>query len=134
VQIVIALHANKWEGLAYNYNSVGNTYTMTDLIPGTVNKIFVKSKCDGVFSDKSDKITIYVPAKFGEIENALHIFPNPTHNYFEISYRSSERGEAVIRLSDISGRIIFSEQYALNIGENNFSYDVRSSAKRGIYP
>ena len=119
-------------GLAYNYNSVGNTYTMTDLIPGTVNKIFVKSKCDGVFSDKSDKITIYVPAKFGEIENALHIFPNPTHNYFEISYRSSERGETVISLSDISGRIIFSEQYDLNIGENNFSYDV-SHLQKGVY-
>ena len=119
-------------GLSYNYTSVSNTYTMTDLIPGTVNKIFVKAKCDGVYSANSSKITIYVPAKFGQIQSELYIFPNPVSDVLNVFYRSDERKIIDITLSDITGKIVYIQNTQLNIGENNISIDVNALGS-GIY-
>lgn len=113
-------------GGTFNYNVFSNTITFTDLTPGTNNKIFVKAKCDGVYSDKSVKVTINTPLRSGEL-NELSIYPNPAKSAIFISCDNPIQKAELI---NINGEKINAELIAISSGY--FSIDI-NKYPAGIY-
>ncbi len=113
-------------GGTFNYNVFTNTITFTDLIPGTNNKIFVKAKCDGVYSDKSVKVTINTPLRSGEL-NELSIYPNPAKNTISINCSAPVQNAELI---NINGEKMNVEIKTISTG--NFSIDI-NEYPAGVY-
>ena len=113
-------------GGTFNYNVLTNTITFTDLTPGTSNKIFVKAKCDGMYSDKSVKVTINTPLRSGEL-NELSIYPNPAKNSISIYCDNSIQKAELI---NINGERINAELNTISSG--SFSIDI-NKYPAGVY-
>ncbi len=64
------------------------------------------------------------------LSSAIKVYPNPTHDIFQISFTPDSRTELII--SDISGRIVFSETVEASGHEQVKSYDLSDQA-RGYY-
>jgi hypothetical protein len=64
----------------------------------------------------------------------LRVYPNPNDGIFTVSYFLINGGAVRLSLSDINGKII--EEIILqnqDPGENSYTYDLKSSQKRGAY-
>ncbi len=62
----------------------------------------------------------------------LGLWPNPNAGEFTLYYKSPENQQIVIRLIDITGRVIFEQANTVSSGSNAFALDLRSVAK-GAY-
>jgi hypothetical protein len=49
-------------------------------------------------------------SEFEEGENALSVFPNPSHNKFNVVFTSVADGNCSITLVDILGKVVMTEQ------------------------
>jgi hypothetical protein len=113
-------------GGTFNTNVFSNTITFTGLTPGTSNKITVKAKCDGVYSDKSVKVTINTPLRSGEL-NELSIYPNPAKSSILINCNNPIQKAELI---NINGERINAELKTISSGY--FSIDI-NKYPAGIY-
>lgn len=66
--------------------------------------------------------------------NAMQIglWPNPTDGMFTLYLKATETEPVVIRLIDVTGRVVVEEQNTASAGANAFSLDLRRMAK-GVY-
>ncbi len=79
-----------------------------------------------------DSLNIYVPKIKYVQENKLNIFPNPSNGIINIKFSSTSNSDAVIRIFDINGKVVYTlPNIKLNKGENNFSID--NKLTNGIY-
>lgn len=62
----------------------------------------------------------------------LSVYPNPASSQFKINYASLQNVTVEIKISDISGKIILSENQKQYKGVNEFSFDLTDKMK-GIY-
>lgn len=62
----------------------------------------------------------------------LGLWPNPTDGIFTLYYQTQATEPIVIRLIDVSGRVVFEQQNTAASGANAFSLDLRNIAK-GVY-
>ncbi len=88
--------------------------------------------------------TLYATAKiyFTVIDNSsieelfvngkVKIYPNPTDNQLNVSFVTSEDSNLEIKLTNISGRIILSEDYSAIAGTNNCRLNLRGISQ-GVY-
>ena len=64
----------------------------------------------------------------GEIE----IYPNPADKVLNLSFTANSNTDLLLKVSDISGRVVFEEKNSITSGSNNLSIDV-SELSEGIY-
>ena len=114
-------------GSTFNYNTLSNSYVFTSLTPGTSNKITVKAKCDGVFSDKSVKVTINTPLKCGTMENTVSIYPNPVT---QIIYAEGCEEFKLMELFTLEGKLV--EHSVIISPKSKMEFNVEGIAN-GIY-
>ncbi len=64
----------------------------------------------------------------------LNVYPNPATETLNINLNTSLSESCLIHLADITGKIIYSQRFKLQTGNNNFSIPVRSlNIESGIY-
>ncbi len=82
------------------------------------------------------KIINLIPCNFrmksNGIINDAEIFPNPTDGSFTLNFNSSLSENIDLNISDVTGRIVFTESFTSFIGKNNQMVDL-NSVDAGIY-
>jgi hypothetical protein len=66
-------------------------------------------------------------------ENRLVILPNPTSGSFALNYTTQENGKAVIRITDMSGKLVFTTNKNVNKGQNVIYMQTSAAWRRGVY-
>ena len=64
--------------------------------------------------------------------NELMLFPNPTNGEVNVIFNSSVTEEASVRIFDMVGKTVLTQNVALNQDNNKFSFDL-SNMTKGIY-
>ncbi|NNF02391.1 MAG: T9SS type A sorting domain-containing protein, partial [Bacteroidia bacterium] len=64
--------------------------------------------------------------------NTLKIFPNPGSGIFDVIFRSIEKEISIIRITDLTGRLIFEKRIRAVSSMTNVNFDI-SSAAEGMY-
>ncbi len=88
----------------------------------------------GTGSNKSLAITMNCKEEENNLFNAtaMIVYPNPTDGFVHVSISASTDGNGLIQLTDISGRILQSQNISFAKGENNLNLDLTEYAQ-GIY-
>jgi Endonuclease I/Secretion system C-terminal sorting domain len=62
----------------------------------------------------------------------IGLWPNPTAGQFSLFYTTTINEPVVVRLIDVTGRVVFTQQYTSASGSNLFTLDL-SAVARGVY-
>jgi hypothetical protein len=62
----------------------------------------------------------------------MGLWPNPTAGQFSLFYTNTVNAPAQVRLIDVTGRVVFEQQYAASAGSNLFALDF-SDIANGVY-
>jgi hypothetical protein len=101
------------------------------LTPGATYEYRVASRCDGVLSEFSAIQTTTLPTRAGEMDLIdLNLYPNPSNGQIIISGFSMESENTIIRVFDLTGRIVY-ESTSINEG-NNVALDL-TNLSNGLY-
>jgi len=74
------------------------------------------------------------PNAIAEIDELkLTAFPNPSSGQFALQFTAATAGKAEIKLTDLAGRVLVTEQKTVSQGLNNYSLDYRNQLSQGIY-
>jgi len=116
---------------------VTNT-TLTGLNSSSTYQWQVRTVCNGAQSAYSSSV-IFSTAAMREAdissENSfenLVLYPNPAHLKSTAAFTSDEEGNGVVTVSDLTGRIIYSEPFTIQKGINILEIDV-ANLPRGIF-
>ena len=60
------------------------------------------------------------------IENTFSLYPNPTSNNFNIQWNSTTNELVQVRISDITGKIVYQDSHAVSVGMNTLEMDSQS--------
>ncbi len=63
----------------------------------------------------------------------MEIYPNPTSEFAIVSYNASKFESVKLSITDLTGKVIFSESYRAKLGENQFKIDHLTSLPSGNY-
>jgi hypothetical protein len=121
-------------------NGAGGTTnaTLTGLNSSSTYQWQVRTICNGVQSVYSSSV-IFSTAALREaaitgstgFEN-LKLYPNPAHLKSTVEFTSDENGNGVVTVSDLTGRIVYTEPFTIREGLNVLEIDV-ATLPRGIY-
>ena len=67
-----------------------------------------------------------------ESDANLHIYPNPTQGFFQIEYMSLIKGALQINITDVNGKIVYTQAVTKFEGEFKTNVDLSKQAK-GVY-
>ncbi|HKR05276.1 MAG TPA: T9SS type A sorting domain-containing protein [Bacteroidia bacterium] len=135
----VLLKGNYGAGFTYQWKKGGNNiagatlknYTAT--IAGTY-KIEVTNS-NGC-SKLSGGVTVTVPCKLNESESEsafdVKVYPNPAHDKLTVSIYVKEPSNLLLQLTDITGRIVFSENESSIEGWNTYQPGLNHLSK-GVY-
>ncbi len=144
VTVGISLTANSTVPVAayqwYNYNC--NTSVST-IINGAVSQIYTPT-ATGCYivtiTDTNGCTSTSAPATFdiGIQENSLvpvfELFPNPADKNLALNISSGLNEKCTLKISDVAGRIVFTEQFSIAAGTSQYKKTVDiSSLSPGIY-
>lgn len=68
----------------------------------------------------------------GITESGVSLYPNPSRGSFNVAFGSAQNEQATVTVTDVTGKIVSSINYNVQIGQNTFSVDMKSSAA-GMY-
>lgn len=109
-----------------------NSTTLTGLTPVTTYQWQVRSLCSGAPSSYSPSNTFNTPVKLAnpnlQTDIEAIIFPNPATEKTDLIFSAKEKGTAIIRIVDISGRIVWNKKFQTSEGKNNFEIGVNRFA------
>ncbi len=63
----------------------------------------------------------------------LTAFPNPSDANFTLQFTAATAGEAEIKLTDLAGRVVVTEQKSVTHGINTYTLDYSNQLSQGIY-
>jgi len=66
------------------------------------------------------------------ISNSIEVFPNPSHDFFNLVISNPVGGEADVVLYDLQGRKLMEKRFMVSLTSNKFSLDLSGFAK-GMY-
>ena len=109
-----------------------NSTTLTGLSPVTTYQWQVRSLCSGAPSSYSPSNTFSTPVKLANPDLQTNIeaiiFPNPATEKTDLIFSAKEKGSALIRIVDISGRIVWNEKIQTADGKNTLEIVVNQFA------
>ena len=74
------------------------------------------------------------PSAIAEIDELkLTAFPNPSDANFTLQFTAAAAGKAEIKLTDLAGRVIVTEQKSVAQGINTYTFDYSKQLSQGIY-
>ncbi len=130
-------NANAWT----NYTIAPNShYTFSQLAINTNYDVQIQSNCNASGSINSgfsatQTFTTLARLESGETDNidyAFNIYPNPTNDHATVAFTTDTEDVYLIRLIDVTGRIIQASNYTSIIGENQYQLNL-STVDKGVY-
>jgi len=122
-----------------NYNLPGSltSITVTGLTPATVYEYQLRAECSANAFTPNSPLQNFTSGALRVDEDASYlnstvVYPNPAKDQVNISLYADQDGEALITISDITGRQIISEMRNLNAGVNITSFQT-ADLSAGIY-
>ncbi|MEO6691601.1 MAG: T9SS type A sorting domain-containing protein, partial [Saprospiraceae bacterium] len=118
-----AVRTSATEDWAILPNVIGSGTSFTDtLMPKSITTFTATTNLTtGINSFIADK-------------NIFSVYPNPASDFVKIKFPATQTGTARIELTDVTGRILLSQNILINnIGENIFSINTNSITSSGIY-
>lgn len=122
-------------------NTTATSYNLTGLTACTQYKWNVTATCPGMGNFKSptkkfttggcregDENEFFVDAE----EDILSVYPNPAGKNITLNYISGKENEQQLVITDLNGKILMDEVYAMFEGENTITLDI-SSYPAGMY-
>jgi hypothetical protein len=74
------------------------------------------------------------PNAIAEIDQLkLTAFPNPSNGQFALQFTAATAGNAEIKLTDLAGRVLITEQKSVTQGNNTYNFDYSNQLSQGIY-
>ncbi len=62
----------------------------------------------------------------------MKAYPNPTHNKLNVEFNSATGGQYIVRMFDLTGRLVVDRIHTTEPGENHIELDLGQVSK-GIY-
>ncbi len=124
-----------YERLAYSGQV---SLPLTGLQPGTEYSWRMKTVCGSSTGSYSTKKYFTTSTFTGISENTIHnsadvsVYPNPASSVLHIEINSDEQQQGRLTISDLTGKIVMSENRLIRSGDNMINTDVSRYAK-GIY-
>lgn len=143
-------------GVAYSVSSVYGTssYTWTSLTNSTIAsgqgsnvilvdfnanstsgkvKVTATNAC-GVSATRAKSVTVSACAKVSDknTEANVSLLPNPASSFVEIQFQSLLNKDGVLRIDNILGQAVYSQEIKVEYGINSYKLDVREFTK-GVY-
>ncbi len=126
------------EAYSFSWASIPPGFTSTlksPVVSPLVTTTYIVTVTDGGYS-KMDSIEIAVEGPIGISENqaghGIAVYPNPVADAVKVSFNTSFSGHGIIRIMDISGRVLYSEDVWLEKGTNEFTMQT-GDINRGVY-
>lgn len=126
------------EAYSFNWASIPPGYASTlksPVVSPLVTTTYVVTVTDGGYS-KQDSIRIVVPGITGIDDQAMNsdlkVYPNPVADAVKISLNASFSGQGIIRIMDLSGSMLHSEEVWLEKGTNELTLQT-GTISRGTY-
>lgn len=74
------------------------------------------------------------PSAIAELDQLkLTAFPNPSNGQFALEFTAAAAGNAEIKLTDLAGRVLVTEQKSVTQGNNTYNFDYSNQLSQGIY-
>jgi hypothetical protein len=61
------------------------------------------------------------------------VYPNPFNSFIELGFNSSSDAGVRLSIADMTGRIIYSDEYNVQEGDNNIRINTLENIPSGIY-
>jgi hypothetical protein len=126
------------EAYSFSWGSIPPGFSSTlksPLVSPLVTTTYIVTVTDGGYS-KQDSIQIIVPGTTGIDDQAIYpdvkVYPNPVADAVKISFNSSFPGQGIIRIMDISGSALHSEEVWLEKGNNELTLQT-GTIRSGVY-
>jgi hypothetical protein len=136
--IRISLHnANSWTSYTFLPNS---HYMFSNLLHNTAYDWQIQTNCNAsgtINSGFSATQTFTTLARLadgetGNPEYAFNVYPNPTNDRVTVAFTTGNEDVYSIRMMDVTGRIVLSQNYTSVVGENQYQLNLSTVAK-GVY-
>jgi hypothetical protein len=112
-------------------DSLGNTDSLTFFLSSSDNGMYGMNT-PAYFCIDNLTLSTYMGIESYLSENDVAVYPNPSHDFTEIIYKTESPAFTEMRLTDISGREITSQRFHSMAGTNKFKIDL-SDVPRGFY-
>lgn len=102
------------------YGAVGAGTTSVNLGPGELSPgndygFSIRTKCEGMGAPWADLVFFSTPLRLaGEISDIALVYPNPNNGTFTVRLPDGVYSETVIRVYDLSGRLVMEHLVAIN--------------------
>jgi hypothetical protein len=113
------------EAYSFNWTSIPPGFTSTlksPVVSPLVTSTYIVTVTDGGYS-KQDSIEIAVEGPIGITENrpgfGINVYPNPGNGVFNVKFNADGAGQGMINVIDLSARLVLSEEFFINEGEND---------------
>lgn len=111
------------------------TYTETDVNPFVslnVDKLYYRlNQVD--FDGKSTLSEVKMVTNNEPTNNDIKVYPNPFSNIVNVEINATESIETVVKITDITGKLVASQTVMLNIGVNHVSINNIDKLSNGVY-
>jgi hypothetical protein len=115
-------------------NVQGTSYTINGLVSGGQYFVRVIARCSNLANDVSlPSVTLLFATSLAkDAETAadlainITVYPNPNNGTFNVSFNSSEAGDAKITLMDLSGRVIYEKLFNVEVGNNELPIELQA--------
>jgi hypothetical protein len=120
-------------------STTSSSVSLNNLQPLYTYEWQVRAECSGNGASAWSPINSFTTlnGRMGELESAekpieVSVFPNPNNGIFVASYRASQAGEATVTVTDLNGKVFFSQSLEVEPGVNETPINLRS-APQGLY-
>ena len=121
-------------------------FLMTGLTPGSDYGVRIRTNCDNCTTaldptNKRSQYSVVVEFQTNSIRsaqdgdeslNGLAVYPNPNRGAFTVRFSASERAEATLRMTDVTGREVMRRAVVAETGENQLPVELNGFAS-GVY-
>jgi hypothetical protein len=111
------------------------TYTETDVNPFVslnVDKLYYRlNQVD--FDGKSTLSEVKMVTNNEPTNNDIKVYPNPFSNIVNVEINATESIETVVKITDITGKLVASQTVMLNIGVNHVAINNIDKLSNGVY-
>lgn len=89
----------------------------------------------GACTSTTEDVTVFNSCRLAELTDQVTIYPNPAKSEFTVSLSGAEitNAEAIIQVTDVTGRIIYSNAAVISNGEMHTSVSLSGSTPAGMY-
>ncbi len=112
-----------------NSNSLTTSKNLTGLLPLTTYQCKVRASCPGLSSPFSAPITFTTPAKTGDSDASISLYPNPNNGKFILVLPDILDNQIFISIMNVNSELVYSENYKVQNNSINFNIDLAP----GIY-